>query len=89
MSGRIGFPMLAALLIASCGGAQDVSSSDFLAAVSDGQTESVQSLLSAGAAVNETGHFLPADFTLAARGFTIGDDTFCPAWKGGARCPEE
>ncbi len=54
MSGRIGFPILAALLIASCGGAQDVSSSDFLAAVSDGQTESVQSLLSAGAAVNET-----------------------------------
>ncbi len=49
MPQKIGLPILAALLIASCGGAQDVSSSDFLAAVSDGQTESVQSLLSAGA----------------------------------------
>ena len=50
MPQKIGLPILAALLTASCGGAQDVSSSDFLAAVSDGQTESVQSLLSAGAA---------------------------------------
>ncbi len=49
MPQKIGLPILATLLIASCGGAQDVSSSDFLAAVSDGQTESVQSLLSAGA----------------------------------------
>ncbi|MCH8015887.1 MAG: ankyrin repeat domain-containing protein, partial [Acidobacteria bacterium] len=54
MSERIGFPILAALLIASCSGGQDLDSSNFLAAVSDGQTETVQSLLSAGAAVNET-----------------------------------
>ncbi len=54
MSGRIGFSVLATLLITSCSGAQDVDSSDFLAAVSDGQTERVQSLLNKGATVNET-----------------------------------
>jgi len=54
MPQKIGLTILAALLIASCSGAHDVDSSDFLAAVRDGQTERVESLLSAGAAIDET-----------------------------------